>query len=185
MQDFIPVLGFVLAYVIARVVGYHEEAMYIATAALMIVSVGQIIWMKLTHRDIQKRHWLTVLVILILGGLTLAVHNDMYIKFKPTILNIVIAAVFIGSEYVGKHNLTRRMLGSVFVMPKPLWRRLNWAWVIFFLAEGALNAYVALNYSNDIYVTFKFWGLMVLTFLFLLAQFVILRKYVKHEEKAK
>ncbi len=183
MQDLIPVLAFVGAYVVARLFGMSEQAIYVATAVLMVATTVQILWMKLTNRPIEKRHWLTLAVILVLGAITLIVHNDLFIKFKPTVLNMAIAAVFLGSQFVGRENLTKKMLHSAFEMPESLWTRLNLAWVIFFLAEGALNAYVALNFSNDVYVTFKFWGLMGLTFVFLIAQFAVLRKYLRHEHK--
>lgn len=183
MQDLIPVLGFVGAYLIARMYGYTEQAIYIATAVLMVVTVIQIVWMKMTRRAIEKRHWLTLLVVIILGGITLAVHDDLFIKFKPTVLNILIAAVFLGSQFIGRENLTKKMLRGAFAMPEKLWRRLNLAWVVFFLVEGGLNAVVALRASNDVYVAFKFWGLMILTFLFLMIQFVMLRRYLRQETK--
>ena len=68
-------------------------------------------------------------------------------------------------------------------MPEHLWTRLNVAWVIFFLFEGALNVFVALNFSNDIYVSFKFFGLMGLTIVFLIAQFVLLRAYLRKDKE--
>lgn len=183
MQDFIPVLGFIAAYVGARVAGYNEQAMYIATAVLMVVSVLQLAYMWLVKRPIEKRHWLTVLVIVVLGGVTLVLHNDLFIKLKPTVLNVVIAAVFLGSQFVGRENLTKKMLHSAFEMPEQLWVRLNMAWVLFFLFEGALNIFVALRFSNDVYVSFKFWGLMGLTFVFMIGQFVVLRKYLRKDMK--
>lgn len=183
MQDLLPVLGFVLAYLAARIYGYTEQAIYIATAVLMVVTVVQIGWMKAARRTIEKRHWLTLLVVLVLGGITLVVHDDLFIKLKPTVLNVLIAAVFLGSQFIGRENLTKKMLHGVFAMPEKLWRRLNLAWVMFFLAEGIVNAVVALRVSNDVYVAFKFWGLMVLTFLFLVIQFVVLRRYLRQEVK--
>lgn len=109
-------------------------------------------------------------------------HNDLFIKFKPTVLNIAIAAVFLGSQYMGKENLTKKMLNSAFEMPDALWAKLNLAWVIFFLFEGALNVFVALNFSNDVYVSFKFFGLMGLTIVFIIAQFALLRRYLRHDK---
>lgn len=182
MQDFIPVLGFVLAYVVSRWIGYTEQAIYIATAALMLVSLLQILYFFVAKKPIEKRHWLTVLVIWVLGSITLLLHNDLFIKLKPTILNTIIAFVFLGSQFIGKDNLTKKMLHSAFDMPDRLWVRLNIAWVLFFLLEGGLNIFVALRFSNDVYVSFKFWGLMVLTFVFLAIQFFLLRRYLRKED---
>lgn len=181
MQDFIPVLGFIGAYVIARLMGHGDIAMYIATAALMIVTVAQIGWMLARGKNVEKRHWLTLIVILVLGSITLLLRNDLFIKFKPTVLNMAIAAVFLGSQWIGRENLTRRMLGSVFAMPAELWTRLNIAWVLFFVIEGLLNAFVALTTSNDFYIAFKLWGLMGMTILFMIAQFIVLRRYMRQD----
>lgn len=183
MQDFIPVLGFIGAYIIARMTGHGENAMYIATAVLMAVTMAQIGWMLARKQTVEKRHWLTLAVILVLGAITLLLRNDMFIKFKPTVLNFAIAAVFLGSQWVGRENLTQRMLGKVFDMPPPLWTKLNLAWVLFFVFEGILNAVVAVVASNDFYIGFKLWGLMGMTFIFMIAQFVLLRRYVRQDDK--
>lgn len=181
MQDFLPVLAFVGAYVITKWMGYPEQAMFVATAVIMVAILLQILWMRLSGKIIEKRHWLTLAVVWIFGGMTLIVHDELFIKLKPTVLNIAIAAVFLGSQFVGKENLTKKMLHAAFDMPERLWTRLNIAWVIFFLLEGGLNIVVALQFSNDVYVSFKFWGLMVLTFVFMAAQFWVLRKYLRKD----
>ncbi|SUO93420.1 inner membrane-spanning protein YciB [Suttonella ornithocola] len=181
MQDFLPVLAFVGAYVITKWMGYPEQAMFVATAVIMVVTLLQILWMRLSGKIIEKRHWLTLAVVWIFGGITLIVHDELFIKLKPTVLNVAIAAVFLGSQFVGKENLTKKMLHAAFDMPERLWVRLNIAWVIFFLLEGGLNIIVALKFSNDVYVSFKFWGLMVLTFLFMATQFWVLRKYLRKD----
>lgn len=183
MQDFIPVIGFIGAYLVARMLGHGDIAMYVATAVLMIVTVLQIAWMLARKQTVEKRHWLTLAVILVLGAVTLVLRNDMFIKFKPTVLNFAIAAVFLGSQWVGKENLTQRMLGKVFDMPPNLWTKLNAAWVLFFAFSGLINAIVAVRASNDFYIGFKLWGLMGMTFAFMIAQFVVLRRYVRQEDK--
>lgn len=180
MQDFLPVVAFIAAYVGARLLG-SAQAMYIATAVLMLVSVLQIIYFKWRQKPIEKRHWLTLAVILLLGSITLIFHNDLFIKLKPTILNILIAIVFLGSQFFGQKNLTKAMLHSVFDMPELLWRKLNFVWVGFFLFEAGLNSFVALRFSNDVYVAFKFWGLLLLTMLFMTAQIFVLKDYLRRE----
>ncbi|MBV7435471.1 septation protein IspZ [Cardiobacteriaceae bacterium TAE3-ERU3] len=183
MQDFLPVVAFIGAYVAARLMGYTEGAMYIATVALMVAVVLQIIWLKVRGKPVEKRLWLTALVILVLGSVTLIFHNPLFVQLKPTILNIVIAAVFLGSQWVGEANLTKRMLKGAFDMPARLWMRLNLAWVVFFLIEGAINAWIAFSFSYDFWVGFKLWGLMGMTFVFLIAQFLILRRYLKSDKQ--
>ncbi len=182
MQDFVPVIGFLGSYVIARFLGYNEQAMYIATAALMATTLLQILWMFWQKKPIENKHWLTLGVILVLGGLTLFIHNDLFIKFKPTVLNIGIAALFLGSQFFGRENLTKKMLHTAFDMPDNLWKRLNLAWVVFFLFEAAVNAVMALTLSNDAYVTFKLFGLMALTIVFMIGQVFFLRQYLRIEK---
>ncbi|PIE82442.1 MAG: intracellular septation protein A [Cardiobacteriales bacterium] len=181
MQDFIPVLAFIVAYVMARLMGYSDGAMYIATIALMVAVAVQILWLKLKHKPVERRVWLTAVVIWVLGTITLVLHNPLFVQLKPTILNFVIAGLFLGSQWVGKENLTKKMLRSAFSMPDKLWMRLNLAWVAFFVAEGMINAVVAFSFSYDFWVGFKLWGLMGMTFLFLIVQFIWLRQYIQRD----
>lgn len=182
MQDFIAIIAFVGAYIIARYTPYAESAMYIATAVLMLTSLLQLLWQYLIHKRIEKRHALTTLIIWALGGLTLIVHNDLFIKFKPTLVNLVIAIAFLASQFLGKENLCQKMLGSALEMPKALWDKLNIAWVIFFIIMGIANIFAALYLSNNAYVAFKFWGLMGASLLFIILQIFILKPYLKHHE---
>lgn len=178
VQDFLPVIAFIGVYVIARIMGF-AGAMYLATAAIMITVSAQIIYFLWKKKPIEKKYWATFGVIMVLGSITLILKNDLFIKLKPTVLNVIIAGIFLGSQFWGKENLTQKMLNAAFDMDKNLWQKLNLAWVAFFIFEGIVNAFVAFNFSNDFYVGFKFWGLLGLTMIFMLGQVFVLRKYLR------
>lgn len=184
MQDFVLVLAFVLGYVITRALGYAEMAMYVATACLMVASLAQLLYLHKQKKPIEKRQWLGVIVIWVLGGFTLILQNELLIKFKPTVIYTFIALAFTFAPWIGNTNLTQKMLGSILVLPERLWQRLNVAWIGFFLLLAVMNAYVALNFSNDFYVGFKFWGLSGAMLVFMLGQYALLWRYVKEEENS-
>lgn len=179
MQDFLLLLFFVGGYLLAKFLGYIGQEIYFATAFLMIGVVLQIVYMLLRKQKIEKKHILTFLVIIVLGSVTLLLKNDIFIKLKPTILNILLAIAFLGSDFLVKENFTKKMFKSILVMPINVWRWLNFAWVVFFLLSALANYYVAINYSNDFYVGFKFWGLVGATIVFLFMQLILLRKFIK------
>lgn len=182
MQEIFPIFGFIAAYITAKQTGYSGQAIYWATAALMISAVLQLVWLRLRHQNIGKKHWLTTLIILIIGGVTLVLKNPMIIKWKPTITYLIFAAVLLGTERLGKGNLIQKMLGNAFKMPATLWRRLNVAWALFFTAMAALNLIVAYSFSDDFWVGFKLWGGLGGTILFVAAQIYLLRHYLEKSE---
>lgn len=183
MSEIFPILAFVGGYVGARYLGYQDIAMYVATSVLMIACLLQLVWMKLRKQTIEKRHWVSVLVVLVLGGITLIVKNDLFIKLKPTVINFVFAIAFLGSQFVGKEVLAKRLMGSFLEMSERIWTRVNLAWVGFFVVEGVMNAIVALVASNDFYVSFKLWGLLLMSFVFMGGMLYCLRGYLKEEGK--
>lgn len=182
MQEFFPAFAFVAAYFIASRSGYGAQAIYWATAAAMIGVILQLTWMGLRRHKIEKKHWLTALLILVFGSITLVVKNPMIIKWKVSITYLVFACGLLGAQWLGKINPIREMLGSAFDMPDGLWRRLNTAWALFFVFMAILNLIVAYNFSESFWVGFKLWGSLGGTFLFMAAQIYLLRGYLKQEE---
>ena len=183
MQEIIPFIGFVAAYILAKWTGHSEQALYWATAVLMIGTVLQLLWLHQRKKAISKQHWLTAIAILVLGSITLILKNPMFIKWKPSIVYLVFAAVLLITQWMGKANLIQKMLGSALTMPDALWRRLNTAWAVFFICMAALNLIVAYNFSDDFWVGFKLWGSAGGTMLFMLAQIYLLRGYLNHDDK--
>ena len=183
MQEIIPVIGFVAAYIIAKWTGHSEQALYWATAVLMLGTVLQLLWLHQRKKAISKQHWLTAIAILVLGSITLILKNPMFLKWKPTIVNLVFAAALLVSQWLGKTNIVQKMLGGVFTMPDALWRRLNLAWAIYLAFMAGLNLVIAYGFSDDFWVGFKLWGSGGCAILFMLAQAYVLRHYLNHEEK--
>lgn len=182
MHDFLPVLAFIGGYIGARFTPFAEHAIYVATAVMMLATAAQMLWLYLRKKPIERKQWLTAALILALGSLTLLLRNEMIIKLKPTIVNFALAALFAGSAYLGKTNLTQKMLQSALALTKTQWHKLNLYWVGFFVFSGALNAFVAYQFSETFWLGFKIWGLMGTTFAFIALQFFFLRQYIQQEQ---
>ena len=183
MQEILPVIAFIAAYLAAKWSGHSDQAIYWATAVLMISTVLQILVLRLRQKPISKQHWLTATAILVLGGVTLALKNPMFIKWKPSIVYLVFAAALLVTQWQGKTNLIQKMLGSVLTMPDALWRRLNLIWALYFILMAVLNLVIAYGFSDDFWVGFKLWGSAGGTMLFMLVQIYLLRGYLNHDDK--
>ena len=124
------------------------------------------------------------MLFLIFGGATLFLRDPTFIKWKPTVINLVFALIFLGSAFIGDKPLAQRFLGNAIEAPKSIWYRLNTAWIIFFVSVAAINLYIAYNFSEEIWVNFKLFGMMGLTIAFIIIQMVVLSRYitVKPEE---
>lgn len=181
--DFFPVLTFFVAFKFGGI--------YVATAASIVASFVQVGWhWTRTHR-FERMHLVTLATIVVLGGLTIAFHNDTFIKWKPTIVDWVFAGLLLGSHYVGKQPLLERMLGHQVSVPTSVWRRINVAWSLFFVLMGALNIYVAFYYRLDlteavrqrIWVDFKVFGMLGFTLVFTVGQALYLARHLDKTEK--
>jgi intracellular septation protein len=116
--------------------------------------------------------------------MTLYFQNDVFIKWKPTLLYWSFAVVLIGANLFSKKNIIKMMMGKEIKLPEKIWDNLNVAWSIFFSALGALNLYVAFHYSIDTWASFKLFGTMGLMFIFIIGQSIAINKYVINEDKA-
>ena len=171
LADFLPIIVFFVAYKLGDI--------YIATAAAMVVQVAQLAWLKLSGKRIEPMHWLSLVIIVVFGGATLLLHDETFIKWKPTVLYWLFAAVLAGGALVFRRNLIRSMLGSQVSLPDPVWGRLNWAWTAFFAAMGALNLWVAYGFSTETWVNFKLFGSLGLTVAFVIGQALYLGRHVQ------
>lgn len=176
LVDFLPILLFFIAYKLYDI--------YVATAVAIAASVAQVSWSWLRHRSVEKMQWVTLGLIVVLGGLTLLLQDETFIKWKPTLVNWLFAIAFLGSQYIGKQSILRRMMSGNLSLPDPVWLRLNWIWVGFFTALGALNLYVAYYFDTETWVNFKLFGMLGLTIAFVIAQGFYLSRYIKADEKA-
>jgi intracellular septation protein len=171
--DLFPVVLFFVAFKIAGI--------YIATAVAIAATFAQVAWLKLKKRKIEPMLWASLAIIVVFGGATLFLQDETFIKWKPTVLYWLFAAV-LGGAAAARRNLIRTMLSQHMQLPDPVWSRLNLAWIGFFAFMGVLNLYVAYNYSTDLWVNFKLFGGMGLMLLFVFAQALVLGKYAAEEK---
>ncbi len=171
--DFFPILLFFIAYKVFDI--------YVATAVAIVASVAQVGWTRWRHGKVENMHLITLALIVVLGGATLFLQDEMFIKWKPTVVNWLFAVVFLGSQFIGKKPILQRMLAQNVTLPADIWSRLNLSWVLFFTVLGIVNLYVVYNFDTDTWVNFKLFGMLGLTVVFILGQAVYLTKHVKPE----
>lgn len=162
LVDLLPVIAFFVAYKVAGI--------YVATAVLIVGVLAQTAVSWIRHRKVSGMLLTSAILVLIFGGLTLLVRDATFIKWKPSIVNWLFAAAFLGSQFLRGPSIIQRMLGENVVLDAANWRRLNFMWVAFFVFAGALNLYVAYRYDEATWVNFKLFGLMGLTLVFALLQ---------------
>jgi intracellular septation protein len=168
--DFFPILLFFVAYKL--------RGIYAATGVMMVASFLQISAFWLKNRRFEKLHIWTFVIIMILGGATLILHDPVFIKWKPSIVNWGLAIVFLGSQFIGERPLVQRMLGTALEMPSRKWLRLNLAWIVFFVACGVANIVVAYSWTENAWVNFKLFGLTALSMVFMFGQIFLLREHL-------
>ena len=149
---------------------------YWATASLMVTSVALMSTHKLLTGYYKKMHIVTVALVLGLGTATLVLHDKRFIQWKPTILLGFAALAFLGSTFIGRRPLARRMLESVFSepleLPRSWWALLNVAWAVWFAVLAVANIYIARNFTEDFWVNFKVWGITLAMLVFMIPQVI-------------
>lgn len=171
--DLFPVILFFVAF--------KFFGIYAATAVAMVATVGQIAWVWLRHRKVEPMLWVSFAVIGVFGSATLLLQDENFIKWKPTVLYWLFAVSLLVAQVAFGRNLIRAMMDKQLQLPPAAWTRLLWSWVGFFAAMGAVNLYVAFNYSTDIWVNFKLFGGMGLMFAFVIAQALFLSRYIEQD----
>lgn len=182
--DFFPVLAMFIAFYIPE---DREQAIYFATYTIMICSFIQIASYWLLYKKFEKMHLLTLVVVLIAGSLTIYFKNELFIKWKPTVINWCFATAFIASHYIGKKTLFQRMLNMAddqLQLPGHVWKNINMSWGIFFIFMGFVNLYVAFNFSTEFWINFKAWGMTLLNLTFMIGMGIYLYKYIKEDDEA-
>ncbi|MCL4183671.1 MAG: septation protein A [Burkholderiaceae bacterium] len=171
--DLFPVLLFFAAYKLADI--------YVATGTAIVASIAQILWLKLRARPVEGMQWAGLAIIVVFGGMTLLLHDETFIKWKPTVLYGLFAAVLLGGRVFFGRDLIKAVMGKQLTLPEPVWQRLGLAWMGFFVAMAVLNLLVAYRFSTDVWVNFKLFGTMGLTIAFVIAQALYLGRHVQEE----
>jgi len=168
--DLFPVILFFVAFKVAGI--------YVATGVAIAATFLQVGWLALRGRRIDPMLWASLAIIVVFGGATLALQSETFIKWKPTVLYWLFGGVLLGGALAGR-NFLRVLLKDQIALPDVAWNKLNWSWIAFFLLMGAANLYVAFSFSTDVWVNFKLFGSMGLMLAFVLAQGLLLAKYVE------
>jgi intracellular septation protein len=155
---------------------------FVATAVAIAATFLQVGWLFVRRKKITPMLWASLVIVAVFGGLTLYLRDKTFILWKPTVLYWLFGVVLAGGAVLGR-NLIRALLGGEMRLPDAVWARLNWAWVGFFAFMGAANLYVAFNYSERVWATFKLFGGMGLMFAFVVAQSLFLAKYMEEGER--
>jgi intracellular septation protein len=162
---------------------FKFAGVFAATATAIVATFAQVAWVKYRHGKIDTMLWVSLGIISVFGGATLLLHDETFIKWKPTVLYWFFSSALILSPILFKKNLMRSLLQEKLVLPDPVWDNLNLAWSAFFAVLGVVNLYVAFNYSTDAWVNFKLFGATGMMLLFVIAQASMLSKYVDEDKK--
>ncbi len=172
--DLFPVILFFVAFKLFGI--------YTATAVAIAATFVQIGWVWYRRRKVDNMLWVSLGVIVVFGGATLLLHDETFIKWKPTVLYWLFGAALLIADLGFRRNLIRAMMEKQMALPDAVWRKLLLSWVGFFAMMGALNLYVAFNFSTDAWVNFKLFGGTGLMLGFVLLQALMLAKHVDGKE---
>ena len=175
------------AQALATSIGYFVDPkqlpILLATAAAIVATIAQIAWTKFRHGKVDMMLWVSFAIIAVLGSATLLLHDDTFIKWKPTVLYWIFSAILLVSNVLFNKNLMKLLLQEKIALPLHAWNRLNLSRSLFFAVLGFINLYVAFNYSTDSWVNFKLFGFTGLMLVFILAQGAWLAKYVDEKKE--
>ena len=173
--DLFPVILFFVAFKLSDI--------FVATAVAIVATALQIGWSLWRRHTVSKMQWASLVIIGVFGGATLLLHDETFIKWKPTVLYWLAGVVFLGGLAMRKNLVKAVMAEGGLELPEPVWFKLCVAWGVFFLFKGALNLWVAYTFPTDTWVNFKLFGGMGLMLVFVIAQALWISRYVPHEEE--
>ncbi len=169
--DLFPVLLFFAAYKLAGI--------YTATAVLMAASLAQTLIYRFRYGRFETTHVVALVLILLFGSATLLFHDDVFIKWKPTVISCLFAAALLGARYFAGRNLMQQFMGSKLSLPDEIWDKLNIAWAVYFMVTAATNAFVILSFDTSVWVDFHTFGMSAITGSFVLLQTLYLARHLR------
>ncbi|QIW09580.1 septation protein A [Francisella sp. LA112445] len=171
INDLLPAIVFFTVYKLYNI--------FFATAALIIVTLAQVVWEYITHRKVAKTQIIIAILVVIFGGATLYFHNEEFIKWKVSIINWLMGVGLIVTTYTMKETPMQKILKENIELEKHKWKELNNMWGAYFTVLGTLNLFVAYFFSTNVWMNFKLFGLLGITFVFLIIQSIYLSKHIK------
>ncbi|MDG1937883.1 MAG: septation protein IspZ [Pseudomonadales bacterium] len=185
--DLIPLILFFVAFKMdgetLQLFGFSHQfdGIFSATAVLMAATAIQLLMTRLITGKVEKQLLWLFAVIVVAGSATLILRNELFIQWKPTVFNWGLALVLIGGLIFGKQSLLEKMLGQQIELPPIAWTRLNQLWIANFLIVGALNIYVAYNYSQAAWVDYKLYSSIGFTLLLMTLTMVVVFPHMKDQ----
>lgn len=174
--DFFPILLFYIAF--------KWQGIYVGTAVAIAASAIQVSYFWLKNKRFEKNHVITFFIIALSGGATLYLQNELFFKWKPTIVNWLFGIACLGTHLIGQQPIIKRLMDGNITLPNDVWNKLNMMWGLFFIAMGSANLFVVYNFNTDTWADFKLFGTLGLTLLFIVAQGFYLSRYIQEPEKA-
>lgn len=183
--DYLPVVVFFGLYFLSG------RDIMLATWGIILASSFQVLAGRLIWKRWHRMHLIVLAITLVFGGLTLALHNDVFIKWRPSIISFVLATVLLGGHFLRARNLLQRLVeslmkgafGDVIPMARRDWNILNLAFVFYFIAIGLLNLYIAYNFSTDFWVNFKLFGFTAIQMVFYVGAFLFFYRRISAEDR--
>ena len=164
-------------------VGVKEAPVLLATVVVILATAAQILWLAARGKKIDTMLWVSLALVVVLGGATIYFHSENFIKWKPTMLYWAMGtALLVGQLFMNKNGI-KSLMGAQMTLPDAVWRKVNFSWVGFFAFMGALNLWVAFTFSTDMWVNFKLFGATGLMLVFVILQAVYLGRYMTPETK--
>ncbi len=174
LLDFLPIVLFFVAY--------KQFGVYTATAVLMAATAVQMAYIYWKERRLETMQKVTLIMILLFGTLTITLHDDRFIKWKPTVLYAGMALGLAIALWIYKKNFLHLLLGKQLTLPTSVWMNLNVAWIAYCVFMSAINGFVVIFYSTDEWVNFKLWG-YIFPLVFLAAQALYIARHVEKSEE--
>lgn len=187
--DYIPLLVFFTVWAMderaVNIAGFEHSIGGIFSAAEFLLVASILVYGSLfiAQRRLDKFQWITLVAVVLFCIPTIIFRNTDFLKWKAPIVNWIFASIFIGSRYIGDKPAIEHMMGHAINAPKELWYRLNTIWIYYFIVLGAINLAVAFLLSEALWIQFKVFGNLILTFGFVIGQMPLLAKYIEVEEE--
>jgi len=168
--------------VVDGAISAQQAPILLATAVAILATLAQVVWLLLRRRHVDTMLWVSLVIIVVFGGATIYFHDELFIKWKPTVLYWCFSLALLGAQLILRKNLIRSLMGQQMTLPDPVWGKINLAWGAFFAAMGVLNLYVAFNFPLELWVNFKMFGFLGLMIAFVIAQTAYLSRNLKEPE---
>ena len=161
---------------------FEVDGIYSATIVLMAATTIQVLGTAMWERKFEKRGLWMLAAVLAFGSATVLFRNELFIQWKPTIFNWVLAILFIGSQFIGDKTIMERTIGTQLSLPKIAWTKLNLLWSAHFTIVGGLNIWVAYGFSEDTWVSYKLYSAIGFTILLTALTAILMAPYLKHAQ---